>query len=343
MTIRLRSAFFIITGLILIWFFYAERAILTPFILAGIFAYVFNPIINFLSNKIKVPRTLSILVIYVLIISALVAAGMALTNRIFSESSDLSNYIKTITITAHHEIDILPNWIRPSINDTLLGLEHSKFFSSQTLFILFPQALSRLVSFTIFLFAGFYFLREGGNMIDRLLALFPSNYRFELEILIRKTNAVLNGYLRGQIFMIFFVSLVLFVVLSVLGVRFALILAIFSGFAEIIPFIGPIIATAVAAASVYLTGNLNFALNPIQGALVVTVIYVAVRQFQDYFIVPHVMGRITKLHPLIILFAVLAGENIGGVLGVVLAVPIAATLRIFLEYCMDKINEQKLK
>ena len=76
-------------------------------------------------------------------------------------------------------------------------------------------------------------------------------------------------------------------------------------------------------------------------AAVVAITYFLVRQFQDYFINPFVMGKITNLHPLVVLFAVLAGGHIWGTLGLILAVPIAATIRIFLEFSLDKINERK--
>jgi predicted PurR-regulated permease PerM len=73
-------------------------------------------------------------------------------------------------------------------------------------------------------------------------------------------------------------------------------------------------------------------------ALVVVVVYAVVRQVQDYLINPYVMGKITKLHPLVILFAVIAGEHIGGILGLILAVPIAGIIKIIFEYSLDKIN-----
>jgi predicted PurR-regulated permease PerM len=132
----------------------------------------------------------------------------------------------------------------------------------------------------------------------------------------------------------------LFVCLSILGVKFALILAVFSGFAEIVPIIGPIVAASVAALAAYLGGGANFGLAPLQTVLAVIVIYAVIRQTQDYLVNPYVMGKITKLHPLVILFAVIAGEHIAGVLGLILAVPIAGVIRIIFEYSLDKINQE---
>ncbi len=341
MTIRLRTAFFIIIGLFALWFFYLERAILTPFILAGIFAYLINPIVNFFSDKIRLPRTLSVIIVYSILLTIVIVVGTVLTRQAISESSEFGNYRDSLIQTAKMQLDTLPDWMKPTVDETLLSLQKSKLFAPQSLFVLFPQTISRIVSFFIFLFSGFYFLKEGRTLFDKLLQFVPNDYKIEIEILSRRINAVLSSYLRGQLFMIFLVSLVLFIALSILGVRFALILAIFSGIAEIVPMIGPTVATSVAGLVVLVTGASHFSLLPMQTAMITVVIYVVVRQFQDYFVTPHVMRKITQLHPLVILFAALSGEHLGGILGVILAVPIAATLRILLEYSLDKINDQK--
>ena len=178
-------------------------------------------------------------------------------------------------------------------------------------------------------------------MFEKALTFVPNDYKVEVEILIRRINSVLGKYLRGQVFLVFFVSLVLFVLLSILGVKFALILAVFSGFAEIVPIIGPIAAAVIAAAVAFFGGTANFGLSPIQLVIWVVIIYTIVRQAQDYFVTPHIMGKITELHPLIILFAVMAGEHVAGILGLILAVPIAGIIKIIFEYSLDKINDQE--
>src|ERR1035437_700056 len=91
MTIRLRTLFFIILTLVAVWFFYIERAILTPFVLAAIFAYIFNPLINFFSRKIKLPRSLSIIVVYLFIVALFIFMATLLTRRIVEESLYFGN------------------------------------------------------------------------------------------------------------------------------------------------------------------------------------------------------------------------------------------------------------
>ena len=339
MTIRLRTAFFIGLGVIILWFFYIERAILAPFILGAIFAYVFNPVINLITHKIKLPRTLSVLIVYALIVGIMVVLGTILTRQVLQESTELRKFTSNFMPTLRQQINQLPSWLAPEVQDLLNSFEKSRFLTSSSIIVFFPRAVSGFFGFLIFLISGFYFLKDGRSLIDKLLLIAPKEYRIDLEILFKKINSAFGDYLRGQIFMIFLVSFVLFIALTILGVRFALVLAIFSGFAEIVPIIGPILAGGVAAATVLINGQVNFSLTPLQGAIVVAIVYTVVRQAQDYLVVPQVMGKLARLHPLLILFSALAGEHIAGILGLVLAVPVASMLRIILAFFLDKINE----
>lgn len=338
MTLRLRSVFLIATGILVLWFLFIERAILTPFILAAIFAYVFNPLVNFFSHRLKLPRTLSVLIIYLVIISIVVLSTITLSKRVVEESSELGRQATVITQTAKYEINSLPDWARPTVEDAIKTFESTKTISFSSVFSVFPRAFSGVISLLIFLFAAFYFLKEGRHMSDRILNFVPNDYKIEVEILLRRINSVLGGYLRGQIFLVFFVSIVLFILLTILGVKFSLILAVFSGFTEIVPIIGPIVAVTVAALIGFLGGTASFGLSPIQLAIAIIITYTVVRQVQDYFVTPYIMGRITQLHPLIILFAVIAGGHTGGIIGLILAVPIAGVVKIIFEYSLDKIN-----
>jgi predicted PurR-regulated permease PerM len=341
MTLRLRSVFFIATGILVLWFLYLERAILTPFILAAILAYIFNPIVNFFSHRLKLPRTLSVLIIYLVIISIVVLSAITLSKRVVEESSELGNQITVITQTAKHQVSSLPDWIKPTVNDALKTFQSTKTVSFSSIFSVFPRAFSGIISLIIFLFAAFYFLKEGRNMFDKALNFVPNDYKIEVEILLRRINSILGGYLRGQVFLVLFVSAVLFICLTVLGVKFSLILAVFSGFAEIVPIIGPIVAATVAALVAFLGGTANFGLSPIQLAIVIVIVYTVVRQVQDYFVTPYIMGKITQLHPLVILFAVIAGGHTAGVIGLILAVPIAGIIKIVFEYSLDRINDRE--
>lgn len=341
MTIKFRHIFFLFLAVLGIWFLYTERSILSPIILGAIFAYIFNPIVNFLSRKTKLPRNWAANIVYLLLMTIVVIVSTFATRRVISEFDDIRNYVNHLLITARAQINTLPDWIRPTIYDLLFSVQNSRAVGAASLLPFFPQAISRLVSFLIFLVSGYYFLAEGNGFFEKIVAWIPKKYKIDAEIFLRRTNGILSEYLRGQIFLVFLMSVATFIALTILGVRFALFLGIFSGFAEIVPIAGPILAAAVAVIVVLVTGNIHFGLNPINGAIVVILLYFVLRHIEDYFVIPHVMGKITKLPPFVIFFAVVAGGHIAGILGLILAVPIAAILKILLEFTLDQLNGKK--
>ena len=339
MSMRLRTAFLFGLAVITIWFLFLESALLSPFVLAAIFAYIFNPVVDFFFHKIRLPRLISIIIIYLLILALLVAFSIFITGKVVSEFSEFQKVVTTFLSVTKSQIATLPIYLRSPVEEALLSIDQAKIVSSSFVFRFFPEAISKIIGLLIFLFSGFYFLKEGKKMIGNTLQFVPDRYQPDVKILLSRINSVFGRYLRGQLLMVSLIALILFISLSILGVRFALLLAIFSGIAEIIPFIGPITAGAIAMLVVLTTGEVSFGLTPFQGAALVALIYFLVRQIQDYLIAPQIMGKIVGLHPLLILFAVLAGGRIGGLLGVILAVPIAAAIRIILEFSLDKINQ----
>lgn len=321
----------------MVWFLFVERAVLAPFVLGALFAYLFNPVVVFISKHIKLPRSWVATITYLLLVIGFIALLIITTERVIADFDDIQRFVNHFLLTTRGQINSLPSWLKPTVYDFLLSLQKSRVANTSSLLPFFPQALSRLVNIVIFLVSGYYFLQEGNTFFEKLLNFVPKGYKVDIEILLRKISSVLRGYLRGQIFLVFLMSLVTFLALTILGVRFSLFLGIFSGFAEIIPIVGPIIAAILAIVVVLVTGTVHFGLSPINGALIVALLYLVLRHAEDYFVVPHVMGKITKLSPFIIFFAVITGGHLWGILGLILAVPAAAIIKILLEYSLDQI------
>lgn len=249
--------------------------------------------------------------------------------------------INTVANNALHqarvEASLLPEWIQPAVINGINTIRRSRIFTFFTGATMsspsIDQAISQLTMFFVFVFGSFYFLKDGELLVARFVSLFNESKRSDLEDVFKQMNAVLGGYLRGQLFLIFFVALMLYVALSIVGIKFALTLAIFSGFAEIVPVIGPILAGTIAVLVVYITnGAAHVSLPVLDVSLIVIAIYFVIRQFEDYFVMPFVMGRITKLPAFVVFLAVVVGGHIAGVLGMVLAVPFVAMLRVALPF-----------
>lgn len=343
MSIGPRNFFVLIILLLTLWFLYLQRGILTPFILALIFAYILDPLITYFSKYLKFPRTISIILVYLILIFSVGFISYIFTKSILGESQNIQKTIISALPSITKVYNSLPSWTKPLLGS--FNVVSSEQVSKLLAFSPFPfvsGAFFGIINFFIFLFAAFFFLKDGKRMVERGLLLVPNENRVEITILLRRINSVLGGYLRGQLILILTMTIMLFVVLNLLGAKNALTIALFTGIFEIIPFLGPIITTAFSVFLITISGGYSaLHLNLIQTVILTVVVFYVARLIQDYFIAPYIIGRITKLHPLVILFSVLAGQYLYGILGVLLAVPIAATIKIVLAYVSDKVNTRE--
>lgn len=332
-----RHFFLIVFALITLWFLYSVGSILTPFVLAAIFAYILNPVISALSERTKTERVVYVTLLYLGLFIVIGWGGTILTKQVFIEAQELSRETQVFLGQLDGQIATLPFWTQDFVRNAVISIREAANIGPNAIFPFFSGAASRVLATITFLFASFYFLKDGRRIVDGLLLLLPGERKLEAEILLRRINAVLGDYLRGQLLIVLLMGTLGFIMFTLLGVRFSLLLGIVIGLAEIVPMIGPIIAAAVAIIVAVFDGASKFGLPPIYDGLVVVAAYVILNQIENYLIVPQIMGKVTKLHPLLIFFSVLAGGHLFGILGFILAVPVAAMLRIFLEYLLDKL------
>jgi predicted PurR-regulated permease PerM len=306
------------------------RGVIGPFIVAGVFAYAFTPIVSAVEGRTGLPRIVVIAVGYVLLIGAI---GLL----IYFAAAKTSREVAELTSNGH---DIVSSAMHRLFGDTLVVAGHNynvedlasqlkaalgSLFSSPSSAV---QTAERAVDFILqailCLIIAFYFLLDGHRFGQFVLRFLDREQRADALRLAHEIHDVLGRWLRGQMFLICLVAVVLYVVLGpVLHVPFSLLLAIASGVLEIIPLVGPIVAAAVA-------GTVTFATRGTDTTIVVLAVYLVVRQVEDQVIMPIVIGRAVHLHPVITIFAVLVGLGTWGVLGGLLGVPIAAAINVTL-------------
>lgn len=318
------------------------RSILPPFIWAGIAAYLLNPIVNLISRRARLPRVAVLAGLYVVFGAGAVLALVNLVPFIIRELGDFRSSVPLIVA---------------SIEESILGAQRLEFLG----IVLDPQNISssimrslgaipfggalRIVQETatfvgeviIFLVVTFYLVLDAKRIRCSFFNLFPTEYRPEAMALMGRINRVLGAYLRGQIFLIVLMTVATYIFLGlILKVRFALLLSVLTGFLEIIPFIGPFTAGGIATSVALFQPN-EFGWTNASFALAVVAVYFVLRHAEDYLVIPNVIGRIVRLHPVIVIFSVLAGVVLGGIMGMLLAVPVAATAKVILEYVYAKL------
>lgn len=315
---------------------YFGRAVLAPFVIGAIFAYVLNPLVDFLAHKLRLPRGFSVALVYIVLISLFSVVVINVGIRLSEESSEFSQEAKLLLQQTNTQISVLPEWLRPVSIDILESIRASLVFPNRRVVTYLPGAFNRTLSLLVFLISGFYFLKDGKKFKNGILDLFSLKIRTELEEILTKINKVLGDYLRGQLMLIIIMSVLTYLGLLLIGVRYGLILSIFTGFAEIIPFVGPVVAAGVAIIVAFTDQYSRLDPNPILDVIAVASLYTILRQLEDLFIIPQVMGRMTKLHPLVVLFSVLVGGHIFGVVGYLVAVPLTASLKVIFDHVRNK-------
>ena len=186
--------------------------------------------------------------------------------------------------------------------------------------------VGRLLDSLLVIVVSFYLMLDGKRLGSYLLKFVPAGSRVRTGYVAGRIHTVLGAYLRGQLLLIALMSAVSFAVLQfVFNVPYALPLGILTGFLEILPLLGPGIAAALAA-------GVALSAHGAGSAIGVLVAYLILRELEDQVVMPFVVGRAVELHPVVTIFAVLAGGAMFGALGMLLAVPATAALKVILDF-----------
>jgi predicted PurR-regulated permease PerM len=309
---------------------YLIRTTLFVFIVALLFAYLLSPLVDFLDRVLPASRTRTpaLIFAYLIVIGALVFAAVELGSRIVDEANNL--------------IERLPDPSKASqpapvseqaklLDKIMAGVQSQIRQHAGDIVSYLPRAglkaltlAGNLVWVIIVPILSFFFLKDGHVMWQKLVELIDEGPRRELvEDIARDVNVLLAQYMRALMVLSLFTLTFFSFYLSVTRVPYAILLAAIAAMLEFIPMVGPL----TAAVSIVLVAG--FSGYP---HLLWILIFLGVyRLFQDYVLSPRLMSEGTELHPLLVMFGVFAGSEIGGIPGTFLSVPILALGRIL--YC----------
>ncbi len=305
------------------------RGVLAPFVVAAVLAYAFSPLIGAAQARTGQPRVVVVAIGYLVAAAIIVALLALLAEQVAVELASLGTAgpdslattlrrlagADTIEV-AGQQIAIAD--VAREVQARAAGL----FASPGDAVHLAGQAGEGALQALLAVIVTFYFLVDGASFVDRALSVLPIRHRERTIALLGRIHVVLGKWLRGQLLLIALVTAVVYVVLGpVLHLPYALAISVLTGVLEIIPLVGPLVATGIAAIDAFAHGGAGL-------AVVVIVVYLVIRQVEDQVVMPIVIGRAVHLHPVVTIFAVLVGLSVYGVLGGLLGVPIAAALNV---------------
>ncbi|OGI29273.1 MAG: hypothetical protein A2288_00640 [Candidatus Moranbacteria bacterium RIFOXYA12_FULL_44_15] len=313
------------------WFLFLVRDVIALLIISLIFVSAIEPAVDFL-GKHKIPRAASVLALYAILISILSLAVSFLVPPISQQIGELTRdypaYSQKVTdfflavnsfITRNH-INIDTNQILGNFGNEISNFSRNIF--STTLGI-FSSVISLIVIFSL----TFYMSVEEDGIKKFIAQVVPKRHHDYALNLADRVKHKIGSWLIGQFFLMFIIFLIVYTGLSLAGIPYALILAIFAGFMEIIPYVGPIISAIPGVA-------LGFLVSPTVGILALAV-YVLSQQLENHIITPQVMKKAVGLSPVTVILALLIGAKLAGTIGAILAIPVATSLSLVVKDYME--------
>lgn len=310
-------------------FVYLVRDIIPPFLMAAALAYLLNPLVNLLQSR-GLTRVASILIVYAVTGSCLYLAGAFAIPKLLRETASigeaLSSWPEAMSgvakrlETVRAGIDSFPA-LKRTTNMIAISIEEGLVSLTDRLRDSLMASISGALYVAIAPVLAFYILKDYHLVSGQLMALLPRDepFRSELVTFFKEIDRAVGGFIRGQLLVVVFVAAAASAVTSYLRLPFPLILGIIAGTAEAVPYFGPIIGS-IPAIAVALSRSPWLAVKT-------SIAFLAIQQVEACVIAPKVIGDRVGLHPLVVIFALMAGGRLFGPWGLILAVPVTGVLK----------------
>lgn len=321
---------------------YKVRAILGPFFLAFVLAFLLNPFVEVL-ERYKISRNKSIAIVFTIIAAVLAATIFLVLPIIYSQLNKLllvlPNTIQLITETMNGYREQFKASGLPSQVSLVLDqqIAQGEILIANYLNMILSNLPNVLSTFTLYMLSpviSIYLLADWKNLGNGFYRIIPQRWRMEWRRLWQDINHVIRQFIRGDLLIALIVGTLIGIGVKLVGMEYALLIGLICGIFDIIPYFGPVIG-AVPAILLALT------ISPVMAVKVALVIFL-VQQLEGNIISPKLMGESVGLHPLWVIFALLACGELAGFWGLFLAVPLAAVIRVVFNHVYYRLVSTKV-
>ncbi|MCR4402204.1 MAG: AI-2E family transporter [Firmicutes bacterium] len=318
-------------------FLFRVRAVLAPFVLALGLSYLMNPLVTYLEKR-GAPRSAGTLVVYVGFTLCVTLVGVYLFPRLLTQLETLTDVLpeqaqrvqaRLVAFYTRFNRFNIPEPLKGAVDDGIRRAEEGVADFARRFVSALPGLLPKMTMLILVPVLAFYFTMDFPEIKMWLLSWIPSRWRSEVVGLLIEVDQALGSFVRGQILVSAVVGVLIFLGLSIIGVDFALVIGIVAGIFNIVPYFGPVIGAIPAVISALLE-------SPVL-VIYVIILFVLVNQLESAVVGPNILGEQVGLHPVAVIFSVLAGGHLFGVTGILLAVPAAAVVKVILRYLHDRL------
>lgn len=322
--------------LLALFFLYIIRDVIVLLFVSVILVSAMEPAVDYFQKK-KIPRTLTVSIAYILFL-AVIGVGISflippLIAQIRELSQNFSQYAAKIeSFLGPFNDFIQTNHINLGTTHFLGNLGDSLSYFTGNIFSETIGFFSGLISAVVVFSLAFYMSAKENAIISFIISVVPIKHKEYAKDLTERIKHKIGRWLLGQIFVMLIIFILDAIGLYLVGVPYALILGIFAGLMEIVPYIGPVISGIPGVI-------LGFLVSPATGFLAFLVYFVA-QQFEGNVVVPLVMKKAVGLNPITVILVLLIGAKLAGILGVILSIPVATAISLFLADIMESRNEK---
>lgn len=311
-----------------------------PVILAFIAYYIMNPIVNLLEH-LHIKRIWGIVII-------ILGIGGLITGLVFLIAPSIERQITDLTNSFPRYIEQMDEGIKSWVNSSFLGPYYDEAYKwVMSMLSDLPSKVSDyiggayesivnvastvtqfFVAIFTFPFVLFFLLKDNTRFKEYFMHLLPPKYREDAKTILRNMDIQVGSYIRGQIIVATCIGILLFIGYLIIGLDYAITLAIVAAVTSIVPYLGPIIA--VSPAIIIALVHSPFML------VKLAIVWAAVQFLEGHFISPNIMGHTMKIHPITIMFVLLIGGKLFGLFGVILGIPGYAIVKVLVVYLFNK-------
>jgi predicted PurR-regulated permease PerM len=321
---------------------YQIRETLLVFAGAIFFAYMLSPIVGLIERFLPKRRALALAIVYILLVGSLVGIGFALLPTLATEATSLATRLPSLVTSGKVATLPLPAWLEPMRDQVMTALKKEAANLQNSVVPFIQEASSQILSgvgalvpLVLVPILAFFFLKDARAMRAALVDSFPSDHqRMTLDKMLSQMHIMLQSYIRALVILAVASFAAWAIFLSLLHEPYELLLAGLAGVLEFIPVVGPIAALAIMLVVCGVAGSGGF--------LWIIVFWGIYRVFQDYVLNPYLMSSGVELHPLLVLFGVLAGEKVGGIPGMFFSVPVLAILKVAYVQLRESATRERL-
>jgi predicted PurR-regulated permease PerM len=341
------KGFFIVIGLIFIGLLYLLAPVLTPFLTGALLAYLVNPLVTRLM-KYRIPRLLAVSIVFVGLLLILLLLILLLIPLVQAQVSKLTVFTPKMidwfqqTISPRLTLYLgSQDWLNTDLIKSTIATEWTKAGSFASVF--FTAVLHSGVRIAAWLLnlilipvVTFYFLRDWQKVMKGVRDLIPRKNEPALVKLAIQCDHVLSAFFRGQFLVMLFIAVYYSIGLSIIGLDIGVILGLILGIISIVPYLGIIVGIVSASIAAFVQFG---SFHPV---LWVWGLFALGQVLDTLFVTPNLVGDRIGLHPVVVIFAILAGGSLFGFFGVLLALPVAAVIMVWLRFLDEHYHKSHL-